>query len=221
MGLDNIWNWKDNKGKILTWKNCEIPFFHEKQTDWLKCISRCFSLQLLITTTQLLIIEVREEKSKRMSTTLKILRLIPIELSLFFRVCFLDFFFSFLRKWGNNSKCCLGITKISQKWGKLIAVLCVFNEVRIVSFRQKKYLSLASILHLTIREKKTKHQPGAALRWQSECFSFHPRSGGMSFHVSQRLIPAKDHCFVKWSAFSNKDSFTLVFNHTLNFSQMD
>lgn len=154
MGLDNISNWKDNKGKILTWKNCEIPFFHEKQTDWLKCISRCFSLQSLITTTQLLIIEVGEEKSKRMSTSLKILRLIPEELSLFSGI----FFFPFLRKGDNNSKCCLGTTKISQKWGKLIAVLCVLNEVRIVTVREKKKKKSFSCLHPASDKKGEKKQ---------------------------------------------------------------
>lgn len=191
MRLDNIWNWKDNKGKILTWKNCEIPFFHKKQTGWLKCTSRCFSLELLITTTQLLLIEVGKEKSERMNTSLKILRLIPKEISLFFSFGF--FFSSFLREGGNNSKCSLGITKISQKWGKLIAVLCVLHEVRIVSFREKNHFSPASILHLTIREKKENTKIRAALRWKSDCLNSHPHLGGVSFHVSQRLIPAKDH----------------------------
>lgn len=72
-------------------------------------------------------------------------------------------------------------------------MLCVLNEVRIVSFRQKKHFF--SCLHPASDNKgeKRKHQNRAALGWRSDCLNFHPHSGGVSFHVSQRLIPTKDH----------------------------
>lgn len=115
---------------------------------------------------------------------------------------FLVFFFSFLRKGGNNSKCSLGITKISQKWGKLIAVLCVLNEVRIASFRQTKYFSFAFILHLTIREKKenTKtelHSGGKVTVETSTLTQVTCHSTFLKGLFQQRTM-----CFVKWSAFS-------------------